>query len=666
MHLTKIQLIIIVLEFNFYMQLRNELNNLICGAGIYEPSALIEYDNLIPKESDFAPIRIFVDFTYLEECFSNSKYAEITKSKKLIETSLAKAVYLMTQIINIKRYSENLYFTEDIINSLNLNNYSNSLLTGIPFDLIIFPSILPNKTVNLFSEKRILNFDGFPKIVDKSTKRPIFGFLNIYNLNYIKMGNLETYFINSFIHQLMHIMVFHPNLIKIFPNYVKSPYIFSTDVSASTSYFIVTPKVIEFAKRYYNCNYIDKMKLDFSTHSLPSNEGNLLLYHWDQRYMLGDIMTLENYEEQTISEITLALFEDSNWYKVNYYTGGLFRYGKGETCIFVKYKCVNDYFIYSAFCPEDKEGEERCTAGRLQKGVCKFYSYSSPLTGYFQYYPNNATKGGKPSNYYCPVAEKQTSNDEHVFNFAPGSCVNGLLESGLAEKASSNSFCVVSSVVPFGGNIYSNVARAACYPMFCTDTTLTIQIGKFFLVCPTSGGVIGDIQDYGYRGNIECPDYNAICTGSVMCNNIQDCIEKKSVYKENTFTYNERTNIYQDLTSSLTDTIINKGEQSEDGKCGKNCLRCSIDNSCLKCAVGHSIGSKITDRNNNHYLFCDSSSNLKKQNFKLDENGIYYPSFNLIEITPTIEKDNSDNSKHLNNMSYLFIIKIIFIFLFII
>ena len=45
--------------------------------------------------------------------------------------------------------------------------------------------------------------------------------------------------------------------------------------------------------------------------------------------MIGDF-----YEEQAISEMTLALFEDSHWYKVNYYTGGLFRYGKNETYIF--------------------------------------------------------------------------------------------------------------------------------------------------------------------------------------------------------------------------------------------------------------------------------------------------------------------------------------------
>ena len=44
--------------------------------------------------------------------------------------------------------------------------------------------------------------------------------------------------------------------------------------------------------------------------------------------MLTDYMTSVYYDESVISEITLALFEDSGWYKAEYYTGGLFRYGK--------------------------------------------------------------------------------------------------------------------------------------------------------------------------------------------------------------------------------------------------------------------------------------------------------------------------------------------------
>ena len=647
----EIKFLLLILEFNlFYMQTRNELNYLICGAGTYNPPTLLEYDNTIPKQSEFSPIRIFIYYTLLDECFLNSEYTNIAKSKNLIKKSLSKAANLMEQIIKIQRYSQNIHLTEDMITSLNLESYSQTLLTGIPYDLIVFPRILQKTTVHLYSEERIINFYGYPKVVDKSTKRPIFGYLNIYNLDYTTMSNLETYFINSFIHQLMHIMVFDPNLIKNFPNYNSPQYVHKIDISQAYSNFIISPKVLSFAKRHYNCSNIDGMKLDFSTKLFVTDESNVL-YHWDQRYMLGDIMTLEYYEEQTISEITLALFEDSNWYQVNYYTGGLFRYGKGETCIFIKFKCVNDYFVYSAFCPEDKEDQYRCTASRLQKGVCRFYTYSSPLSEYFQYYPNNHTKGGKPTVQYCPVAQKQYSSNQYIYNFAPGSCVNGLNTSGLAESVSKNSFCAVSSVVPSGGNYYLNFARAACYPMFCTETSLTIQIGNLFLVCPKFGGVVNGFQNYGYYGNVECPDYNYICTGSVMCNNIQDCIEKKSVYKENTFFYDGLTHIYQDLTSSLNDNIKNSGENSENGKCGINCIFCNTDNSCLKCREDggtYKKGSKIIDRNNNHYLFCDLIQNFRSDEFKLDDNGIYYPFVNLIEPTTISNEESSTKQTNLN------------------
>ena len=52
--------------------------------------------------------------------------------------------------------------------------------------------------------------------------------------------------------------------------------------------------------------------------------------------MNGEIYT----PEQVISEFTLALLEDTGYYKVNYYTGGLMRYGKNKGCKFVNEKCI--------------------------------------------------------------------------------------------------------------------------------------------------------------------------------------------------------------------------------------------------------------------------------------------------------------------------------------
>jgi hypothetical protein len=40
-------------------------------------------------------------------------------------------------------------------------------------------------------------------------------------------------------------------------------------------------------------------------------------------------MTSEQYvEEGALSEFTLSFLEDTGWYQVNYYTGGLMKFGK--------------------------------------------------------------------------------------------------------------------------------------------------------------------------------------------------------------------------------------------------------------------------------------------------------------------------------------------------
>ena len=45
-------------------------------------------------------------------------------------------------------------------------------------------------------------------------------------------------------------------------------------------------------------------------------------------------MISADYTDVVISDIILALFEDTGLYKVNYYTGGLFRFGKIKDSLF--------------------------------------------------------------------------------------------------------------------------------------------------------------------------------------------------------------------------------------------------------------------------------------------------------------------------------------------
>lgn len=45
------------------------------------------------------------------------------------------------------------------------------------------------------------------------------------------------------------------------------------------------------------------------------------------------------------------------------------------------------------------------------------------------------------------------------------------------------------------------------------------------------------IDRNGLKGSLLCPDYNMVCTSDIWCNNMYDCIDKKSIIDDNTFYY---------------------------------------------------------------------------------------------------------------------------------
>jgi len=626
----------------------NPIKFLVCGAGIdsdLNPD-IVDYPKEIPVGNKNSSIRIFIDYTKFElDC---TQFEKISLSKNIIKEKLSKAAKLMEQIIMLPRYTENIAITDELKSKISSSVpvYDDTLNKGVSYDLIVFPEIISSQNTYSHAELKRLTFNSYPLVLDPKLRRPMMGKIEIYELDYSQMDNQETYFLNAFIHQLMHIMVFDARLIKNFPNYTKDQiYISGYDYSLySRKNFIITPKITKFAQRHFNNKNMIGLPMDYSM-SIPFDDD---LHHWDARFMIGDIMVADFYEEQAISEITLALFEDSNWYKVNYYTGGLFRYGKNETYIFTDLLCINNYGLgyqeKSMFCKI--ENQKRCTGGRLNKGYCKFF-INQMIPDYFQYFKPNTTKGGRGYVDYCPITQKEDETMSQVFNFYPGSCRNGLLfRNGLAEEFTDHSFCAISSVIPMNKDldIYFS-RRAVCYPMHCTETTLTVQIGDFYMTCPRSGGVVSMPNISDYFGQFECPDYNLICTGSVMCNNIEECIERKSLYKEGTFIYEGYTHAFQTLDNLHYYNIESKGEESSNGKCGKHCLYCNKENSCLVCANNeYAMASRNSNPKNKTQLYCDSFDKFSADKFVLFNN-IFYP----VENYYNENKDKEINSEEINS-----------------
>ena len=191
--------------------------------------------------------------------------------------------------------------------------------------------------------------------------------------------------------------------------------------------------------------------------------------------------------------------------------------------------------------------------------------------------------------------------------------------------------------------LISKVIKANCYESFCSDKSLTIKIFDDYIVCPRAGG---KIKAEGYLGYLLCPDYNLICTGTKICNNIFDCVDKKSEIKEESYNYDYTIKTSQNLEkANLAEVEISENyELSETGgQCPQYCKHCKANKKCIKCK--ENFGLKLEDNNS---IKC----------YDLDELSIgYFINEENVHIKCIENCDECDNAKTCNKCqeNYIYI-----------
>ncbi len=141
--------------------------NLYCAGGFYQPDDLIFSATTIPMESEFSPIRFFIDYTNFDtQCKSSSAFSNICTFQEMIKSQLTKAADLMSQIVNVKHFTQKINFSDDLLkNDLTISNYDSALNEGISYDYVIILSIEERATIN----QKILGFRGDPRIIEKNS-----------------------------------------------------------------------------------------------------------------------------------------------------------------------------------------------------------------------------------------------------------------------------------------------------------------------------------------------------------------------------------------------------------------------------------------------------------------------------------------------------------------
>lgn len=457
---------------------------------------------------EYTNIKIGVDYS------SFSKPSSLNDEQiNIIKNSIEGAIKEFPKFLKVQHIDYDLTGKEESIkkscglSSIGLG-YENYLKD---YDVIIFPSFNSTLSLEEISSGKLCLTNG-------NRPRPSAGLLLINpNFNF-SLNNAELFLKQIFFHEITHILVFDKNLLSQL----------GLITTKNSKQYITSSKVLSKAKQHFNCQTITGIPLEDQIY-LGISPGS----HWDARYMLGDYMIASFYSDMVLSDITLALFEDTKYYNVEYYTGGLFKFGKNKGCNFINKNCViNKEPLSSEFCTTFDT--PLCTSSKLSKGNCiifDYINYNITIPPQYRYF-DNQNHGGNFYADFCPVPE-YIMNDN---NYLSSNCRYGTssFSSDYGEEMSDTSFCYLSSLTP--NNNDNTTTRAMCYKTECYKDTkqIVVHVGSSTYICPTEGGIT---SGGNFRGYLTCPKYYDICDSesNQLCNDIFDCLNKKILVNDDSY-----------------------------------------------------------------------------------------------------------------------------------
>jgi hypothetical protein len=313
----------------------------------------------------------------------------------------------------------------------------------------------------------------------------------------------------------MHALGFSGSLFPTFIDPItlvaRTNVIISTNERGTTQKKLVLPKTLATARNFYGCPTLNGVELEDQGGSGTAGS------HFEARTSLLDVMCGIQVSGNGVTPLTLSVFEDSGWYKVNYSKSKPAPWGNGAGCSFATEPCINK----ATGVPNSKfwctGTASTCDATRRFKSRCNLANYGSAIApASYQYFPE-PTKGG--SNQYtdfCPYNNPITMNFG-TFSQGPDCRVqsNKMSPNNWGETFGTGSFCMLSTLLSnsITGSYYPSVGNG-CYSVSgCVVATKAFSVfvevkGVTTAVACTSGATV---TVTGYKGTLTCPPYADVC-----------------------------------------------------------------------------------------------------------------------------------------------------------
>eukprot|EP00986_Skeletonema_menzelii_P018567 scaffold26658_cov153-Skeletonema_menzelii.AAC.2 len=297
-----------------------------------------------------------------------------------------------------------------------------------------------------------------------------------------------------------------------------------TTANGYIAYEVVTETVRQVARNQFGCQDLIGGRLE----NQPTGDDDCYGSHWDHRLYNNDFMAaVYTGSTQYVTPLTLALLEDSGWYKPNYSIAENTPFGLGAGCDFAKEECIQKGEV-------PKWGEEffcnsqeaiGCTPDKHLLAYCDISRWDSNLPSGYQYYDEAADIGGGLSQMdFCPsystifrFETKSTDKDIVVLDCTDPNVDNTWVELE-DEVFGASSRCIDDS---YG-------IRPMCLNVICGETGR--DAGKVIL--ETGSGKQGRCEYTGQvlrlpgGTDVICPSFAQICPQSVcpgLCSGRGEC-----------------------------------------------------------------------------------------------------------------------------------------------
>ncbi|XP_023192637.1 leishmanolysin-like peptidase isoform X1 [Xiphophorus maculatus] len=329
---------------------------------------------------------------------------------------------------------------------------------------------------------------------------------------------------------------------------------------------LVTPRVVEEARRHFSCPILEGMELE--------NQGGTgtELNHWEKRLLevrtfsptplrftkrqtnptcsfllviphdslQNEAMTGSHTQNRVFSRLTLAIMEDSGWYRANYSLAQRLDWGHGLGCDFVMKSCKfwmdrqrQRRHPVTPFCDTVRASplQLTCRQDQLAVAVCNLQKYPQQLPLEYQYFdriPDVAAdqlssfggaveiadfcpfsqefswhlSGEYQRNSYCRVSENQPDSWRNY-----GAEQYGLDSVCLYQKSAFvMEQCTRKMTYPDWGS--------GCYKVSCSSQGLTVYVQDRSFLCVRKGqqlSVSVRVNDWVYNGVLLCPACADFC-----------------------------------------------------------------------------------------------------------------------------------------------------------